>query len=199
MKNISKQLAAVVLMFLSTTILAEGTIPAFYLYYAEVQYNLKNDKGRFDELMELSKLNSEAADVIAAFWYQRSVKNCGSVIDSAMNDIASTITTETSKQELQKIQKEVKKKVDSFLGLEPSLDVLAEEAGLIKIKSVKDEAGYIEAKAMAKRLQKEGRTLIEKGAMGIKSFFTTINKNIKVEDKSSGRSLVYTEVDVFSF
>lgn len=62
---------------------------AFYLDYAIVEHSIKNDIGMFDKLMELNDLGEKVeqhpvGEILAEFWWNRSVINCNNYMTSVM-------------------------------------------------------------------------------------------------------------------
>lgn len=83
----------------------EATLPRFYLDYAIVQHSLKADKGLFDELMDLAKMDRNSADFIAKFWWGKAKKECNEFVEKIARKYARRITPAMSKTDKEKLQK----------------------------------------------------------------------------------------------
>jgi hypothetical protein len=90
----------------------ESSIPRFYLDYALVQHNLKNDQGLFEKLMEFARAYPREANFIAEFWWGKARKECGTTFSEVANRYASKLSASTSPTERAQLEKDAKKEAD---------------------------------------------------------------------------------------
>ena len=108
MKNTPLLIALLLIAPVSVSSEETKGLHRFYLDYAVVEHSLKNDKGLFKELMALAKLDRNAADFLAEFWWTKAKTACNSFVKEVVERYSGMVTPETSQPELDQLEKQVK-------------------------------------------------------------------------------------------
>ena len=93
----------------------EAGISRFFLHYAVVQHSLMADRGRFDELLELAKLDPQAANFIAEFWRVKAVNECGDFVERTVSVHSKRIGPKTTEVERKALLDQAAKQTDQCL------------------------------------------------------------------------------------
>ncbi len=98
---------------------ADVGLHRFMLEYAIVEHTLKGDEGKFNELMEIAKINRVAANGLSKFWWRRAVKTCESEvkrsINAQMNKKNKTFSEEEKDEALKIIMQEIRPCIHSYI------------------------------------------------------------------------------------